>query len=150
MREKLGCCSRSNPSLQFSSAISVVMMAASTSSEKGLTSRGRGWSMSALAHVFMSGRWVRVQGSMRRLSACCSGGPTPLAFTMSVRTPNVSASVLDGSGSANLIHVEISTKLRISSGLLVPDRRMGGPGIHSTSPWKALRILPPLLARAAA
>ena len=55
-----------------------------------------------------------------------------------------------GSGRANLIHLEISSRLLMSSVLLVPDRSSGGPGIHSVSPWKALWILPPLLAREAA
>ena len=126
------------------------MMAASTSSLKALTSVGRGWSRFALAQVFRSGRWLREQGIMKRRSFARLSGPTALALIISMSTPKESAKVQAGSGSANLIHKEISSRLLMSSVLLVPDRSNGGPGIHSASPWKALWILPPLLARDAA
>ena len=125
-------------------------MAASTSLIKALTSVGRGWSRSALAQVFRSGRWLREQGSIKRRSFGPSSGPTALALIISMSTPKESARVQAGSGSANQTHVAISRRLLMSSVLLVPDISSGGPGIHSASPWKALWILPPLLAREAA
>ena len=71
---------------------------------------------------------------MKRRSFVRLNSPTAFALIVSMSTPKESANVQAGSGRANLIHMEIYSRLLMSSVLLVPDRSRGGPGIHSASP----------------